>query len=263
MDGVFRPRTQVNMYFCSTAVRHHDYAMAHTDLCHYIRGNTEGDLRSTPFAIERNLIDPMRINSAWRDRFPKMGMNRIYVGDNYPLCSDLPANHFLKEGATYYLLGKSSRPELQEDPAEWHTNEDSSVHIALDKSSQLFSALCDPKDGQCRFPAKVVLDTSLGCSGIECEVDALRSVEVAEGVFYEYTRPPCCHQAFFNDAKVLVSRQGRNVVCGDPRTETASVACCGGEPVWDELVRHSIRSDYAVVRNSRCLTNLDSRRGET
>jgi hypothetical protein len=46
------------------------------------RGNMEDD--------SSNRIDPMQIDENWRDRFPKMGLNRQYIGDGLPLCTDLP-----------------------------------------------------------------------------------------------------------------------------------------------------------------------------
>lgn len=213
---------------------------AHQDfMSFYYRGNIEGDLvRSN--RVDPNLIDPMRIISDWRDLFPKMGLDRVYVGDHYPLCKDLPRGHFLKPGATYRLLGRSANPEMQEDPPQWENND--AAHITLDRSSQLYSVLCDSNGERCTFPAKVVLRDAMNCHGIECEVDTLRSVEVEDGIFYEYIRLPCASQAFFNDAKVLVHRRWMNTyVCGDPGTESGTVACCGNnDRVWHEMVRRLI-----------------------
>jgi len=37
-----------------------------------------------------NNIDPINIAADRRDFYPKLGINDIYIGDGYPLCSDLP-----------------------------------------------------------------------------------------------------------------------------------------------------------------------------
>jgi hypothetical protein len=66
-----------------------------------------------------NRIDPMQIDENWRDRFPKMGLNRQYIGDGLPLCTDLVDKHFLAKGATYRLLGRTPTPLAQRDPAGW------------------------------------------------------------------------------------------------------------------------------------------------
>ena len=61
---------------------------------------------------------PMRVD--WHDLFPKSDLSGGYLGEkNYPLCIDLPDRHFLREGATFRLLGSRNRPELVEDPKWW------------------------------------------------------------------------------------------------------------------------------------------------
>ena len=54
-------------------------------------------------------------------KFPKTDTLGGYVGDHYPLCQDLPDSLFLKEGATYRLLGASNLPELMSDPQKFAT----------------------------------------------------------------------------------------------------------------------------------------------
>ena len=55
------------------------------------RGNIEhfkgGDAAS-------NRIDPMRIKPTWRDAYPKMDLQKGYIGDGYPLCVDAPPRAF-------------------------------------------------------------------------------------------------------------------------------------------------------------------------
>jgi len=230
------------------------------DIQEYARawtGFEEEEHRGNLEQVNGNYLDPMRIDSDKRDVFPKMGLNGIYVGDHYPLCSDLPSQHFLSAGAKYRLLGRKSTPDLQEDPEEWRTDENATI-VDLLESSQLYSALCEAKDGQCTFPSMVELSNALDCDGMECEVDTLRSVHVTEGIFYEYIRPPCAHQAYFSNAKVVAEQRGRRYMCADPRTETATVACCDGisdTNPWDEAKYYGERTLLSTAQN-RC-ENLD------
>ena len=76
-----------------------------------VRGNIEEDIN--------NRIDPMSINGYWRDAHPKIDLKKGYIGDVYPLCSDLPEQQFLREGASYRLLGSSAVPDLHSQPSSW------------------------------------------------------------------------------------------------------------------------------------------------
>ena len=197
-----------------------------------------------------NRIDPMKIDEKWRDPFPKMGLDRKYIGDGFPLCADLPSKHFLAKGATYRLLGKSPMPEMHIDPPEWLTDK-SVLRLTLEPhpngQASLFSKLCGanrPED--CRYANLVTLDETLECNGsIECSIDTIRVAEAANGIFYEYLSPPCVFQGFYEAPKMVALRtQRRNVMCADPRTLVASTACCpGGRAInafWDEKVRPSL-----------------------
>lgn len=174
----------------------------------------------------------------------------MYVGEGYPLCSDLPAQHFLKAGATFLFLGADSSPERLQEPSTWHKS--SAKRLSLPEGSKLAEELCSlvgkGKNKECTFPTKVTLNQDLACTGIECEIDALRTFEVQPGIFYEYIRAPCVHQAFYNDAK-LISRikgsQGKHI-CGDPRMESASTTCCVNPD--DET---SSRSDVELFSGER------------
>lgn len=53
----------------------------------------------------------------------------------------------------------------------------------------------------------VTLDANLECKGLECSADTVRVVQVGEGIFYEYVRPPCVEQAFYNNAKKVIFRE--------------------------------------------------------
>merc|ERR1712232_189391 len=73
------------------------------DIAEYARAWTGFTPRALRGNIEaeniHNHVDPMKIEVEYRDMFPKMGMNGKYIGDQYPRCSDRPAQHFLKRGA--------------------------------------------------------------------------------------------------------------------------------------------------------------------
>ena len=63
-------------------------------------------------------MDPMELRDIdRRDWFPKKDLLDGWLGDRYPLCYDLPNQAFLKTGATYKLLGRSSQPRYQHDAA--------------------------------------------------------------------------------------------------------------------------------------------------
>lgn len=55
------------------------------------RGNREGYDHSV------NRIDPMSVEGERRDQFPKMNLYQGFIGDNYPLCEDLPEKSFLRK----------------------------------------------------------------------------------------------------------------------------------------------------------------------
>lgn len=176
-----------------------------------------------------NRIDPMRIVADYRDVYPKMGLDRNYIGDGYPLCADLPEKHFLMVGATYRLLGRTSTPELQEDPIGWASDAFAKrLKLQSNGGSSLLSKLCGSQNtDECLLAPKVVLDEDLVCSGVECAVDTVRVVEVSDGIFYEYVRTACVYQAFFENPKMVARRTSTwEVMCADPRTHVASVACC-------------------------------------
>lgn len=169
---------------------------------------------------EANQIDPMQVIPAWRDPFPKLGLQGKDIGDGLPLCSDLPDRHFLRSGATYILLGSIPSSKYHNELSEW-SQDINVVRTKLDsEKSLLYGKLCNSQNGKCQYAPKVVLDTNLNCVGIECEIQAPRLVEVEPGVYYEYVRVPCTQQAFFSDGQVL--KEKLYYSCGDPRQQTGT-----------------------------------------
>jgi len=75
------------------------------------RSNIEG----SPNGDNTNYIDPMTIRSAWHDVYPKVDLHGGHIGDQYPLCDDMPADAHLMKGATYTFR----QPEIVEACQKW------------------------------------------------------------------------------------------------------------------------------------------------
>ena len=197
--------------------------------------------------FETTSLDPMGIDPAGRDVFPKTDLLGDYIGSRVaPLCVDLPKKHFLRKGATYKLLGGDGNPRFQHDPSDWSTNPDTR-RIELGPLSPLYSKLCAPlSDNSCTFPTTVNLNTNLvydeaAILGDEYAVDTLRTVVIKNGlsrpVYYEYVRQPCVELAFFEGGKKVIKGQIRHnyiqkpSMCGNPRLEVATPMC--SRPGWN------------------------------
>jgi uncharacterized protein (DUF1800 family)/uncharacterized protein (DUF1501 family) len=171
-----------------------------------------------------NRYDPMRIEAERRDRFPKTDLSNGYVGDYYPMCTDLPKLSFLRIGAKYRLLGSSHVPDLKKQT--WKIVKGTQL-LALDSLSNLYGKLCSPSQlGTCSYPSVVVLDVNLPCNGFECRLDTIHVVQVGSA-FYEYVRIPCVEQSFIsNGIKVIGATRSSAAVCANPGLSVASEACC-------------------------------------
>jgi len=186
-------------------------AYTNDDIVEYARAWTGFYSRNHRGNVENyywNHIDPMKIMIEYRDILPKMGLDRKYVGDGFPLCADQPDKLFLKSGATYRLLGSTSLPELISDPPKWASDPlTKRLRLQANGPNSLFAKLCGSEDPTlCNFMSKVVLDRNLACSGSECTVETLRVVEVVPGIFYEYISLPCVYQAYYQNAKTIWKR---------------------------------------------------------
>jgi hypothetical protein len=233
-------------------------AYTNDDIVEYARVWTGFEARRERGNVENlylNQIDPMRIIMEARDKFPKMGLGRTYVGDGMPLCADLPDNHFLTKGATYRLLGRNPTPDLLEDPDEWASDTIAKrFKLQPGGGNSLFTKLCGSQNAaSCQNKSKIVLDQTVACSGAECNVDSVRVVEVGSGIFYEYIRPPCVYQAFFENPKMVVRRwDWWDLACADPRTQVASSACCEmNDGEWNDQV--SLLKGYGSDHSRRKL----------
>ena len=220
------------------------------DIMEYARVWTgfEGQPLRGNAAAKTNRVDPMNINPKWRDPLPKMGVRGEYIGHGYPLCVDLPPQHFLKRGAKYRLLGYNNLPELQEDPRQWLDRTDIVFFEAypnVTSHNSLYSKLCGAKlpsypNSPCRYPAVVTLTENIPCHGsLECTVNSIRTVKVGD-VFYEYVQPPCVQHAFYDNARKIKKRDWfeykRMYMCADPRTEVATAGCCSNHTDTDYMV---------------------------
>mmetsp|Transcript_1494 Transcript_1494/g.3131 ORF Transcript_1494/g.3131 Transcript_1494/m.3131 type:complete len:244 (-) Transcript_1494:3603-4334(-) len=148
------------------------------------RGNIEG------LYANYNRVDPLKIESQWRDFFPKMDLHGGYIGDTFPLCEDTPSHQFLRKGATYQLLGRSTLPQLH-DVAGRYTGE-KNLDLTSVSTSELYEVLCNSNiDPGCNFRPVIILEKNLKCHGIECSLDNARVIKVQKDppVHYEYVRP--------------------------------------------------------------------------
>jgi hypothetical protein len=238
------------------------------------RGNIEDP--TLPTSSGDNQIDPMLIDAEEKDHFPKVGIDRQYIGDGYPLCTDLPAHHFLKKGATYRLLGSDPRPHLHSERDDWYGGAPKRLSLNT-TSSALASALCLNNIDYCKPSAKVVLDKDLPCNGVECDVFEPRTFEVTTGIWFEYVRPPCVKHAIY-DKPLMIRRMSGSwgrYMCGNPESLDASTVCCdnitslnrgewrlelfGGERVpyntTDNASNHQSAADRCAAKGKRICQN--------
>ena len=185
-----------------------------------IRGNIEADWV--------NRMDPMIINGYWRDPFPKLDLHQGYIGDGYPLCADLHSQQFLREGATYRLLGSTAVPDLHSQPNWWDEDSHNFKEFQLLSSSKLYEKLCNANNQGCSFKSVVKLKQNLSCTGDECSLDNLRVVRVRTNppIYYEYVRPPCVDLSFYNDAKKISKPWPYEAMCANTNLHVAMNACC-------------------------------------
>ena len=67
----------------------------------------------------------MQMRAHWHDAYPKMDLDKNYLGDGLPPCAELPMGSFLKQGARYEFI---SSPEGEV--------------LSLSATSALYQALC-------------------------------------------------------------------------------------------------------------------------
>ena len=183
----------------------------------------------------KNLIDPMLLIPTRRDRFPKTLLRGTehtegYLGDTYPLCSDLPRGHFLLKGAKYKYHGPTSMFGREMDQAVKEGNEPTRAHFEPQQQSQLHAALCSKRGDRCTFPPVVVLPVDLDCHGAsECNAEMVHAVKIVDiensvSGFYTYVAPPCVRLQFF-EGQVAAYKDAN--ACTDPQVaSTVGTQCC-------------------------------------
>jgi len=226
----------------------------------FLRQSARGNIENWDWYPNR--IDPLAVNPRWRDVFPKMDLYGGYIGDSYPLCSDLPKRQFLNIGARYILLGSSPIPEYQTGDEwwteNWWTPYNTLVSLSLNRSSSaLFVALCNAgPDSKCRFQPVVTLNQTLNCQGQECLIDEPRTIRVSDNppVFYEYIRPACVELTFYTNGRIArKSTSPSNLdICANPVIDKAYEACC---PSGD-----SGHSSFCLFTGERVLYNTAANR---
>eukprot|EP00808_Paulinella_micropora_P028586 g59653.t1 len=195
------------------------------------RQQPRGNIENRNGAGSPNNMDPMQLKPEWRDVFPKTKLNAGYIGDQFPLCQDLPPQHYLTQGAKYVYTGATSAEGQQLDGNEYQPR----FTPSYNPPSALYSALCAraSANGPCTFPSEVVLSSNLPCDVNnlqECKAASLRVVKMVDPNnnmivrYYTYIPPACVNLAMFQ-GKITKERDQQQ--CTDPATAIAGIHCCG------------------------------------
>lgn len=155
-----------------------------------------------------------------------------FLGDEYPLCESLPAQDFLREGATFVYTGVSSAEGAQMDSAAPDSTIGLRGRFTPPTNSALYARLCAPTTvgGPCTFPSRVTLSSNLACTGaVECNAGRVRTVRIVDPVasvtrFYHFRPVPCVRLTFFEEQGRIV-RAGSNRQCASP-SAWAYPTCC-------------------------------------
>ena len=177
-----------------------------------------------------------------RYRYLSRASARPPVGDTYPYAKDA--------GLEQYSYDKLGGKDPYRD--DWNEIEKNKVRrgwvnrtawlgsvpdpaeprFVLANSSALYAQLCGGSvslSGACTFPLEVTLSANLACTGLECDVDTARTVQLTspDGVTveYEYVRVPCVELTWFTGGRVVRDVPG-NQMCVHPQTAAAGPACC-------------------------------------
>ena len=185
------------------------------------RSNFEGESPTDP----RNRLDPLRLEPAFRDVFPKKNLFGGYIGDGFPICSDLPKQMFLRKGAVYRFIGGSAEPQVIESDPDFSLSAEIK-RLVLEEKSRLYRVLCDKTNDKCQFKSEVTLTRNLRCKGAECAVDDPRVVQVDNG-YYAYVRPACVKLplSVANEGVKIKTKEG-NAMCANKKSVSASTTCC-------------------------------------
>lgn len=208
----------------------------------------------------------MNIYAPYRDFSPKFGLDingvRGYIGDGYPLCVDLPGQHFLKAGATYRLLGSSRWSMLHTMDDDWFRRNYSTL---VSETSPLAAFLCNADtNGNCNFLPVASLTSDLTCTAQdpECDVDTIRIVKVASNpdIYYEYVREACVETTFYSNSRNIQSAStssslNNKAMCANGDLPLAMEACCNvGSTTGHTFCQHSVDKTTFATASGRCGT---------
>ena len=224
-----------------------------------IRANAESDY------YDLNHFDPMVIYGPWRDYSPKSDLLGGYIGDRYPLCTDIPEKHFLTQGATYRLIGSSKNPLLHTQRDEWFKRGYSIRTLELSPSTELYGKLCNDDGGGCNFAPVVTLDANISCNADdpECSVDDLRLVKVGSNpdIHYEYVRAACVEHTFYLNSKTVQHNNPRVAMCANANLPLAMETCCeepnSSIPKARTFCAYSVEKTTFYTSASRCANRFE------
>ena len=182
---------------------------------------------------EQNYVDPLFLRVDYRDRFPKTAVDGGYLGDRYPLCADLPANHFLRQGARYVLTGAASALGAFYDGIAGQ-NASIAKDVFQPTTGGLFTALCAASATECTFPGEVSLPATVACTGAECQLDTVRAVRIVSNAgvvgYYKYVEPACVYMAFFENGRIIKNSNWEQCAAEDVAL-SAGVTCCDSSDI--------------------------------
>jgi len=222
------------------------------------RQNARSNFEVDFFDYDSNRIDPMNVRGVSRDPFPKTDLHNGYIGDNYPLCVDLPERHFLKKGATYQLLGSSLSPGFHEVNRWWDEEDMPDLVLVLPSTSNLKNVLLSKT-------SRIVLNTDLTCRGRECNVDTLRIVQIEQNppIYYEYVQQPCVELPYYDTGK-KISTVGwddpARSMCANKNIAAAYDVCCE-DTSWNggtELCKYDLEKTTYSTARTRCTSEYSN-----
>jgi len=188
-----------------------------------------------------NRIDTLAVSGSRHDVFPKTDLSGGYIGDRYPLCTDLPPQDFLRSGATYEFIGTSGEASLALD----------------EENSELYDKLCASSSVEtpCNYSPTVILDENLRCYGVECDLEFINVVKVG-GASYKYIPRRCVSLQFFNEGRTTAV-YGWREICLDPREAAAGELCCtdGTWQVPKKYCQYPFERLSFYTAKSRCEEN--------
>ena len=112
-----------------------------------------------------------------------------------------------------------------------YLTDETMVELELEMASELRATLCNGAGTDCKSQPpsnEIALPMTLECTPgtVECDLDTLRVVKVAEGRYWEYVRQPCVELTFFEGGREVGKQRRKEngqgaAVCANPRLPIA------------------------------------------